>query len=476
MSGTERVVLPRGVVMLKTLSRFFPLHGLLFWGAETVLISSMLLLFLGVAAGNNPALSANAPMVWKTIIVALFCQTSLYYNDLYDRSRPVTMWELIVRMVRSLAIAAAVLFAVNMVFPRVDLGMAILGVSLLPLPLLLWRMIHARIVEARAFCRRILLIGSGSLTDDLKTAVNLRPEAGYTIASHLDPAALLEAINPKVPARRRASDSSLLDLAQRLRVDHVVVALADNRGTLPVDELLHCRFSGVKVEAGHSLYERMMGKIHVDALRPSWLIFSDGFRRHPLTALVKRTIDVVGAAVGLIVSAPLFVLIAVAVTLDSRGPVFYRQERVGEGGRRFTLIKFRSMCEDAEEATGPVWAKDNDERVTRVGQWLRMFRLDELPQMVNILRGEMSFVGPRPERPWFVDNLKLRIPYYGFRNTVKPGLTGWAQVRYQYGASIEETIEKLQYDLYYIKNMSLLLDAMILLETIKIMLAGRGAR
>jgi sugar transferase (PEP-CTERM system associated) len=267
-----------------------------------------------------------------------------------------------------------------------------------------------------------------------------------------------------------------LAAVRQSRIKSLVIALDDSRGKLPIDELLRCKFSGgVRIEDGLSFYERVTGKIHVDAVKPSWLIFSDGFCRARIEWL-KRCLDVVTSVVGLTLTAPLGALIAVAIKLDSPGPVFYRQERVGVGGVPFMLIKFRSMRLDAEATTGPVWATDGDQRATMVGKWLRMLRFDELPQMINVLRGDMSFVGPRPERPCFVDDLKKQIPYYGYRHTIKPGITGWAQVRYRYGASVQDSLEKLQYDLYYIKNLSLVLDATILVQTVKIMLLGRGAR
>jgi sugar transferase (PEP-CTERM system associated) len=269
---------------------------------------------------------------------------------------------------------------------------------------------------------------------------------------------------------------SLLEFVRQARIDHVVIAFDDSRGKLPFDELLRCKFSGVKIEDGLSFYERITGRVHLDALKPSWMIFSDGFGRPWVTTAFKRLHDVVGSLVGLILVAPLSLVIAALIKLDSPGPILYRQERVGEGGRSFTLLKFRSMRQDAEAATGPVWATDGDHRATPLGKWLRKFRFDELPQMINVLRGEMSFVGPRPERPCFVEGLKNAIPYYGLRSAVKPGITGWAQVRYRYGSNVQDMIEKLQYDLYYIKNMSVLLDATILVQTVQTVLLGRGAR
>jgi sugar transferase (PEP-CTERM system associated) len=266
-------------------------------------------------------------------------------------------------------------------------------------------------------------------------------------------------------------------LVSKLNVDRVVVSLADARGKLPMDRLLDIRLdSGVTFDHLASVYEEYTGKIAVENLRPSWLIFSEGFRKTRLLLATKRVLDVVFSAAGLLLGAPIMLLVALAVRCTSSGPVLYRQRRVGLHGRDFTVQKFRTMREDAESGTGPIWSTANDKRVTSIGGFLRRTRLDEMPQLWNVLRGEMSFVGPRPERPEFVQQLTERIPFYGQRHVLKPGLTGWAQVRYTYGASVEDAIEKLQYDLYYIKNLSIALDVVIVLETIKTVLTRKGAR
>ena len=257
----------------------------------------------------------------------------------------------------------------------------------------------------------------------------------------------------------------LATIVQDRKPSVVVVALSERRGMFPYKEILDCKLQGIRVEDWPTFYEKLTGKIIIQNLRPSWLIFADGFTRNNLTRSLKRLTDIVLAAVGLCVALPTIALIAVLTKLDSYGPVFFRQERVGENGRIFTLYKFRTMVEDAEKATGPVWAQETDPRTTRLGKILRRTGLDELPQMFNVLIGDMSFVGPRPERPHFVAELQEGIPYYSQRLVVKPGITGWAQVRYGYGATVEDAIEKLQFDLYYIKNMSFFLDMLILLST-----------
>jgi len=266
-------------------------------------------------------------------------------------------------------------------------------------------------------------------------------------------------------------------LVKQYQVDRIVVAVADRRGMFPTEELLNLSLSGrIAVEESARYYERLTGKIDSEMLRPSWLIFSRGNRFSDFDYHLRRVVNTAFAAIGLVLSLPLMLMTAIAVKLESRGPVFYIQERVGKKGRCFKIIKFRSMRAGAEATSGPVWAEEDDPRVTRVGRIIRKLRFDELPQFINVLRGEMNFVGPRPERPMFVDQLNAIVPYYSQRHVVKPGLTGWAQIKYPYGASVGDAIEKLRYDLYYIKNQSLLLDAAIMFETVKIVLFGRGGR
>src|SRR5262249_19202914 len=269
------------------------------------------------------------------------------------------------------------------------------------------------------------------------------------------------------------------DLEEIVRVHHpdrVVIAVADRRGHLPLDPLLKIKLrDAVVVEESTTFYERLTGKISTQMLRPSWLIFANGSRRLRIYKRLRNLADVVFATIGFAASLPIMLLTAIAIKLESRGPVLYTQERVGEHNRLFRIIKFRSMVVDAEK-DGPVWAGQSDPRVTRVGRIIRKLRIDELPQFINVLRGEMSFIGPRPERPVFVEQLEREIPYYSQRHLLRPGLTGWAQIRYPYGASVEDAIEKLQYELYYIKNQSPFLDAVILFETIRIVIFGRGAR
>jgi len=258
-------------------------------------------------------------------------------------------------------------------------------------------------------------------------------------------------------------------------VDRIIVALDERRGKFPIDELLSCRLKGIKVNDGVVFTEYLAGKLSIDSLYPSFLIFSNGFKSNTIFKKIKRWFDVFVSVACLTILFPVGLMIALAIKLDSEGSIFYQQERVGEDGKIFRLLKFRSMRIDAEE-NGPLWAEVNDQRVTQVGRVIRKLRLDEIPQMINVLKGEMSFVGPRPERPFFIEQLKNEIPFYSQRHAVKPGITGWAQICYPYGASKEDALEKLKYDLYYIKNLSPLLDLIIIFETVKVVLFSKGSR
>ena len=271
------------------------------------------------------------------------------------------------------------------------------------------------------------------------------------------------------------SPERLPEIALAEKVERIVVALEERRGQFPLAQLLECKMRGIQVQEGVDFYEHLSGKLLVERLHPSFLIFSEGFRISRSAAALKRAFGFVLSALGLLLAFPLIAILAVAIKLDSPGPIFYVQERVGRDGRSFGLLKFRSMGQNAE-AQGPQWAGEEDPRITRVGRFIRKWRLDEIPQMINVFGGDMAFVGPRPERPHFVEMLSREIPYYSQRHVVKPGITGWAQINYGYGASKADALEKLKYDLYYIKNLSLTLDLYILFQTIKIVLFGRGAR
>jgi sugar transferase (PEP-CTERM system associated) len=400
---------------------------------------------------------------------------ALYLADLYKIDFRVRRIELISRLVVTLAGATTAMAALGFAFPALRLGrLAFLHiVGVVTLGVLLSRLTWLSVGPKRRLNHRVLVLGVGpsaAVLPELQFS-GTRP---FTILGFLEDAP--DACD-RVPAgfELLGKSKDLLSLVDELRPDLVLVALAEMRRVLPAEELLECRLRGINVELWPTFYEKQTGKILVTNLRPSWLIFSDGFVKTNATRIVKRVFDVGLAFTGLVLALPIMAAVACAIKLTSKGPVLFRQQRVGENGRIFILNKFRSMTVDAEP-DGPVWAAPSDPRVTRVGGWLRRSRLDELPQFWNVLVGDMSFVGPRPERPEFVVTLQQDIPFYMGRHSVKPGITGWAQVRHHYAASVDDSVEKLQYDLYYIKNLSPLLDLVILLSTLQVVLFARGSR
>jgi sugar transferase (PEP-CTERM system associated) len=326
--------------------------------------------------------------------------------------------------------------------------------------------------HTRGCRKRVLVLGDGPLGDRIVAA--LQGHASYELVGHLHKECVAETLGVIDDVSHAAESLGRLEhIAVRDGVDRIVVTMTERRG-LPMNQLLACRFHGMVVEDAVEFYERLNQKIALEGLTPSYLVFHGGFRWPSRT--VKRGLDVLLAILALLVTIPLFVLLPLLIKLSSSGPVFYRQERVGWQGRRFTILKFRSMRMDAEEPGSAIWAEEQDPRVTAVGRFMRRYRIDELPQLMNVLRGDMSMVGPRPERPEFIGRLTRDVPYYAYRLAVKPGITGWAQVKFRYGATVQDAAEKLQYDLYYIKHMSVRLDGLIALKTIHTVLSQSGAR
>ncbi len=414
----------------------------------------------------------------KTLLVALVVQFSLYFNDLYEVHVSESMLQLTTHLLQAIGMTSIALAAIYFVWPGAIIGRWVFFLSLVFLIgfLVSWRFLYLVVIRRRMFTTKALIVGAGELASDLLTAVNQRKDLSYDILGVLSSPGEKTKIGREEGIPVRSGFEDLCERARAQEASSIIVALDDKRGFMPYKELLKCKVRGISVLDGESFYERITGKLLVDKINPSWLIFSDGFRKSPLSRLLKRTVGLVIATVMLVLLFPLMVLVAAIIKLESPGPAIFSQERVGENGKTFMLHKFRSMREDAEEGTGPVWASEDDPRITRVGRTIRKLRIDELPQLWNVLKGEMSFVGPRPERPFFVERLRKIVPYYDERFSVKPGLTGWAQVMYAYGATEEDAIEKLRYDLYYIKNMSLVLDLAVIFHTVKIVLLGRGSR
>jgi sugar transferase (PEP-CTERM system associated) len=396
-----------------------------------------------------------------------------HWLDLYDSGSLGSKWEQTFRLLLVLGFLAFFLAAIDFVYRRLIPGRdffpgAVWGLMVLTFTLFAWRAGYTWLVKQPYFRERVYVLGTGERAQRLLNGLRRRAELGIevvgwsgTIVGELS---------------REAVAADLMGAVRNMGVHRVIVAMEDRRGTLPVEELLDLRVVGVRVEEATSWLEKISGKIEVDQLYPSWLIFAEGFRFSTFFRVLRRLLNFSIAFLGFLLALPLLPFVALAVKLSSPGPALYRQQRVGRQGHVFYCYKFRTMRQDAEADTGATWATDDDPRITKVGKFLRSSRLDEIPQLWCVIKGDMHFVGPRPERPEFVEWLSKEIPYYGVRHMVRPGITGWAQVSYKYGNTLEDAREKLQYDLFYIKNASLGLDLLIMFQTIKIVLLGRGAQ
>jgi sugar transferase (PEP-CTERM system associated) len=455
---------------MQLFNRYVSLRNLTVFGCELLLIFGS----LAIAARVHGGVDADVtPTLWKIAFVTGLCLVCFYYNDLYDLNVVNSSRELLIRLLQAAGAASILIALLYLAAPSLALGHRIFVSSLVIflIAIVAWRLVFQRFAYSAPLEERVLIIGTGPIARMIAREMQNRHEFGYRVVGFVD-----ERHGGTLFERSVIGTAEDIPrLVQTLQVDRIVVGVSDRRGSLPTSELMAAKLSGTRVEDSTTAYERLTGKILVDNLKPSWLIFSDGFAVSRPTRILKRAADLVLASVAFLVAAPFMVLTALAVYLDSEGGILYRQERVGENGKLFTLFKFRSMRVDAESGT-PVWAQDGDERVTRVGRIIRTTRLDELPQLWNVIRGDMSFVGPRPERPYFVEQLTSEIPFYQQRHAVKPGITGWAQVKYRYGASLEDATEKLRYDLYYIKHASIALDLSIVFDTVKVILFGHGAR
>lgn len=459
-------------------SRFNARMALLLFAEALLLFGGLIVAVyvrLGAVDAEDALIERNG--FYKAALATIFCLVSFYLFDLYDFVVMHDRRELVLRLLQALGLAWVALALIFYAMPTVMIGR---GVSLISLPLALllmvaWRLAIHWVLGHPELGERILIVGSGEFAIEIARETLGRPDAGFRVVGFVDndPALVGKSlINPKVIGLT----SELGALVRSENIDRIVVAIGDRRGQFPTQELLRLSLSGdVSIEESASFYERLTGRVLLDMIRPSWLIFSSRGRRARLNELVRTIMHRVVALLGAILSLPIVIVTAILIKIESRGPILYKQERMGKNGRVFTLMKFRSMRTDAEK-DGPVWAKTADERMTRVGSVIRRIRVDEIPQFWNILRGDMNFVGPRPERPHFIAQLAQEIEYYEQRHLMAPGLTGWAQIKYPYGASIEDARQKLQYDLYYIKNQSITLDATIMFETIKTILLGRGGR
>ncbi len=458
--------------MVRLFNVYYPTRVLVLVAGEGILVCASFLLAALLRLGPDSLLVLNYQFgFYKILGIAVVALVFLHYFDLYDAQRLSSRGETWFRLLLVLAILSFCLAAVGYLFPAFMLGRDtfVFGLTILTFALFAWRGAYDWMIRQPFLRERVYVLGDGERGKRLVDAMRARPELGMEVIGW-------SGAMGNGSLSRETIAPNLMDHVHQRELDRVIVALADRRGTMPVRELLELRMAGVKVEEATGLMEKISGKIEVESLYPSWLIFSEGFRLNPAFIMARRLVSELVALICLLLILPFLPIIALLIKLTSPGPVFYRQQRVGKNGSVFTCYKFRTMRQDAEAAGTPKWAGDDDPRVTSVGRWLRRMRIDEFPQLWNVLRGDMGFVGPRPERPEFVEWLAREIPYYHLRHTIRPGITGWAQVRYQYGGSLEESKEKLKYDLYYIKHMSLSLDLMVFLHSFKVVLLGRGAR
>ncbi len=450
--------------------------ALLVLGDVLISILALCVVFQYIASQFESARGMPFPGILESIVFVSVTLFSSYFLELYSRKKVFrfNLKEMPAIILLAIAVSFFVLTSIFFMFPSIALGRRALLLSLGIYGLLqcAWHISYKSFLNLSGMKQKVLILGIGDLARKMEQIMFLH-KTQYAFAGYYD---LSSQILQDSTSPLEATCGSLVETAKREKIDKLVVAVTERRGVLPLKELLNCKFAGVDIVDAPSFYEEVMGKMLLESIAPGWFIFADGFKLNQTIKFFKRLSDIFLASVGLILTAPLFPLVALLIKIDSKGPVFYRQLRVGEGEINFMLIKFRTMKQNAETQSGAVWAQKHDTRVTRIGSILRKVRLDELPQFINVLKGEMSFIGPRPERPEFVEKLQRTIPYYIHRHFVKPGITGWAQIKYRYGASEEDSLEKLRYDLYYIKNLSLLLDTSITIDTIKVVLFGKGAR
>ena len=419
----------------------------------------------------NLGSNMNPMQLLLLVLVILF---SSFMVELYNQEQYENIAEHLLGIIMSIILSFFLLSSLYYLAPafKIEQKFLLLLIAIFGLLQACWHTVYLSVTSSSRLARRVLILGTGPLAKKIGGIIPLT-NCGHTLVGYVNMS------DKPAQANKDAvigNNAELDEIVEREKVNKLVVSLTERRGAFPIQTLLNFKFAGIDVVDAPTFYESITSKLLIENITPSWFIFNDRFKITPTKRFYKRMLDILCATIGVVASAPLIPVVMLLIKSDSRGPVFFKQVRVGERGKNFVIYKFRTMKTDAENKTGAVWAKVNDPRVTRLGGFLRKTRLDEIPQLYNILKGEMSLIGPRPERPEFIEGLTKIIPFYSERHFVKPGLTGWAQIRYPYGSSVEDAIEKLRYDLYYIKNLSAWLDIIILLETIKVILFGRGAR
>jgi sugar transferase (PEP-CTERM system associated) len=465
---------------MRIFNRYFSVYDFLLVLGDVIVI---LLATVAVRTGIFLFEVSSSPewMFWflQAVAVTIIVAVSFYYSDLYAIDQTLSIRELSLRLMSGIGMACILIAIVSYPIPQFGKTLYASQMALIVLSLCAWRVGFMRVIARARIHARVLVVGLQGIGKVVAEELLKQKKLGMEVVGFVGQSAgqlTLSYGNPVRVSLPVYQSSSLMDLFQEKKVNRILLAGVEGYCDTLGQELVNLRSRGVAMEDCHSFYERLVSKIAIADLSPEWIVRCKGFRRDWLIMCTKRMIDVAVSTVGLLLSAPITLLTVAAIKLDSPGPILYRQERVGQHEEPFTIYKFRSMSQSAEANVGPVWAAQDDPRVTRVGKIIRNVRIDEIPQMINVLKGQMSLVGPRPERPFFVRKLNQKIPFYSLRHSIKPGITGWAQISYPYGDSEEDAIEKLQYDLYYMKNMSPLFDLQIIFESLKVVLLGRGAR
>ena len=462
--------------MIKLFNQYFPTRKILFFAGECIIIALAVVFSLVYHNKLNFYLQQPLLLALKTSIIVAVYQVSLFFSDFYTTGTTWNYRKIILRLFVSLALAFLIVPAAYALTPLTlfDLNILITIVLFVLFFLIPWRLLYNWFISSDKFKKRVLVLGSGKLARDIVREVLKDKDLSLYVLGFIsnDPKLKgLSLVNPKV----LGDVNDFPEIVSKEKVDKIIVAMEERRGQLPLDDLLKYKSCGIDIEDGTSFYEKITNKLLVEYLNPSQLIFCKGFELSFFNMFIKRAYDIILSIISLIIASPLLLLISLVIKCESKGPVLFKQKRVGKDEKQFYIYKFRSMQNDAEKQTGPIMTFKGDARITWCGKILRKTRLDELPQLWNVLKGDMSFVGPRPERPVFVSKFKKLIPYYRQRFSVRPGITGWAQIRYNYASSIEQTLNKLSYELYYLKNFSLLFDLSIILRTIKVVLYARGS-
>jgi len=470
--------------MLRIFRQYYPIRNIFFVIGESLVIYISVLAANWILSGGEP-IHFDHWLCLKILLMALVCQSSLYYNNLYDLNVTDRFRELGIRLLQSLGASAIFLAGIYLLFPGsvIRHGIFAVSVSFIIIFIISWRFCYTIILNRGMFNQNILLLGSGRLAQSIAVEIIQRKDCGCTVAGigqegreddDLKIKKLFTDINPLIICKE--DYSNLPETAKRLKIRKIVVAFTERRRIFPTEALLRCRVeNGIEILEGNTFYEMLTGKLLVEYINPSWFIFSDGFQKSLVRRFIKRITDIILSSVILIIFLPVIILFIILIRIDSKGSPFYSQERVGMRKKIYNIYKLRSMFTSEEELPKEAQTGSMDSRITRVGKIIRIWHIDEIPQIWNVLKGEMSIVGPRPEQKKFADEFEHEIQYYRERFTVKPGITGWAQINYGYGAGAEGAEEKLKYDLFYIKNVSFFMDLMIIVRTGKKVIAGEGS-